>query len=227
MVTSAWSMGGNVGISGSLGLSAPTTQYTIQMFRNTACDGSGAGEGESLFQTLTVTTDTSGIASFSTTFPAPSAVGSIITATATNNVLGDTSPFSTCYTIPAPKSPSGVGQPAPSVTRGEIFHLTMNVTSGLYPASTGLTVVADATAIGLSASLQLFDQGLMGGDGCDDIAGDNTFIACATASLSTPYGVYVLRSRSRTRKDGYEFLDHRHPANESVGGRAASLGYTG
>ena len=64
----------------------------------------------------------------------------------------------------------------------------MNVTPGLHPDSTGLTVVADATAIGLSSSLQLNDAGM----GCDDIPGYNTFIGCATASQSTPYGVYDL-----------------------------------
>ena len=64
----------------------------------------------------------------------------------------------------------------------------MNVTPGQNPTSTGLRVEVDARQIGLSPTLQLNDAGV----GCDDISGDNTFIGCATAIPSTPYGVYVL-----------------------------------
>ncbi len=72
-------------------------------------------------------------------------------------------------------NPTGVGSLAAAVQncgdRNALVRVT--VTPGLFPASTGLMVVADASAIGGSATLSLNDAGLDG----DVAAGDNIFSA--------------------------------------------------
>ena len=82
-------------------------------------------------------------------------------------------------------NPTGVGLAAPnSVLPGETSTLTVDVTPGTNPASTGLSVTADLSSIGGSASQQFFDDGTNGGD---VTAGDNVFTFAATvAPLATP-----------------------------------------
>jgi endonuclease G len=82
-------------------------------------------------------------------------------------------------------NPSGVGAANPSsVLPGESSVLTVTVTPGTNPSSTGLTVTANLSSIGGSASQQFFDDGINGGDAA---AGDNVFTYIATvASLTTP-----------------------------------------
>ncbi|HXQ72117.1 MAG TPA: lamin tail domain-containing protein, partial [Pyrinomonadaceae bacterium] len=85
----------------------------------------------------------------------------------------------------ATTNPSGTGNANPtSVLPGEASTLTVAVTPGTNPASTGLTVTADLSAIGGSASQQFFDDGLSGGD---TITGDKVFTYTAVvASLTSP-----------------------------------------
>ena len=61
----------------------------------------------------------------------------------------------------------------------------MAVTGGANPASTGLTVTADLSAIGGSAAQQFFDDGVNGGDAT---AGDNVFSFHAVVSSGTAPG---------------------------------------
>jgi DNA/RNA endonuclease G (NUC1) len=84
-----------------------------------------------------------------------------------------------------PTDPSGTGNANPnSVLPGESSTLTVAVTPGTNPTSTGLTVTADLSSIGGSASQQFFDDGLNGGD---TAAGDNVFTYTAVvASLTSP-----------------------------------------
>ena len=81
--------------------------------------------------------------------------------------------------------PSGVGAANPnSVLPGEASTLTVTVTPGANPTSTGLAVTADLSSIGGVANQQFFDDGVNGGDAA---AGDNVFTFVATVSLgSTP-----------------------------------------
>ena len=83
-----------------------------------------------------------------------------------------------------PTSPTGSGNANPnSVLPGDSSTLTVVVTPGTNPTSTGLSVSADLSAIGGSASQQFFDDGVSGGDA---VAGDNVFTYTATvSSLST------------------------------------------
>lgn len=81
-------------------------------------------------------------------------------------------------------NPTGVGLATPnSVLPGETSTLTVDVTPGTNPASTGLAVTADLSSIGGAASQQFFDDGTNGGDAT---AGDEVFTCVATvASLAT------------------------------------------
>jgi hypothetical protein len=62
-----------------------------------------------------------------------------------------------------PTPPSGVGTAFPSfVTAGEPILLTVDVFPGENPTSTGLSVTADLTPIGGSATQTFFDDGTNG-----------------------------------------------------------------
>ena len=75
--------------------------------------------------------------------------------------------------------PSGVGAASPStVASGDLVLLTVTVAPGTGPASTGLTVTGDLTAIGGAAAQAFSDDGTNG----DEVAGDNVFSFATAAS---------------------------------------------
>lgn len=79
-------------------------------------------------------------------------------------------------------NPSGVGAANPSsVIAGANTLLTVAVTPGNFPPSTGLAVTGDLTPIGGSATQQFYDDGTHG----DVTANDNTFSFSATVGPST------------------------------------------
>jgi len=80
------------------------------------------------------------------------------------------SPVNSCGTDPT--MPSGLGVATPgSVLPASNTVLTVKVTPAVTPLSTGITVTADISSIGGSASQSFFDDGTHG----DVTAGDNTF----------------------------------------------------
>jgi hypothetical protein len=84
-----------------------------------------------------------------------------------------------------PTDPTGVGASSPSsVDEGQTSLLTVAVTPGTNPTSTGLAVTADLSAIGESAAQMFFDDGTNG----DATAGDNTFSWLATVAVGTTPG---------------------------------------
>ena len=86
--------------------------------------------------------------------------------------------------------PSGTGTANPSsVLPGASSQLTVTVTPGSNPASTGLSVAADLSAIGGSASQMFFDDGQSGGD---LMAGDHIFSFNATVAGNTSPGLKSL-----------------------------------
>jgi uncharacterized protein len=88
-----------------------------------------------------------------------------------------------------PTPPSGVGAANPStVTQGAQTLLTVAVTPGTNPTSTGLTVTADLTPIGGSASQAFLDDGMDG----DVTAGDSIFSFRATVAPSVAPGSKAL-----------------------------------
>jgi hypothetical protein len=86
-------------IQGTL-TSTPDTSFRLEFFSNSMCNPSGYGEGEQFLGWLIVTTNDSGLASFTTTCPAVDK-GKFITSTATdpNN---NTSSFSACVAVTGP-----------------------------------------------------------------------------------------------------------------------------
>src|SRR5437870_4081841 len=89
-------------------------------------------------------------------------------------------------TVCTPTDPSSVGAANPnSVQPGGSSPLTVTVTPGSNPTSTGLAVSADLTMIGGVASQTFFDNGTNG----DVTAGDNVFSFQATVSAGTSDGV--------------------------------------
>jgi len=96
--------------------------------------------------------------------------------------------------------PSGVGSASPStVEAGSATQLTVNVTPGSNPVSTGLAVSGDLTSIGGSGTQQFFDDGSNG----DVNPGDNVFTYNATVSSGTTAGgknlsISISDAQSRT-----------------------------
>lgn len=98
VISSARMEGTTVTIKGML-RSAPRKTFTIQFFSSPAADASGYGEGKSLLLIgeTSVRTNRRGKAVF--TFPAElTAAERVLTATATNDLTGDTSEFSRAVT---------------------------------------------------------------------------------------------------------------------------------
>jgi hypothetical protein len=84
-----------------------------------------------------------------------------------------------------PTNPTGLGAASPgTVQAGNSTLLTIAVTPGANPASTGLAVTANLSAIGGSATQQFFDDGTHG----DAVPGDNTFSFQAAVPAATSAG---------------------------------------
>ncbi len=103
VLSNAVTFGGSTVVSGTLNSAASST-FTIQFFDNPTADPSGYGEGKTLIGTTTVTTDSSGNASFSPSFSTVVSAGDAISATATDS-SGDTSEFAQDITAVALTSP--------------------------------------------------------------------------------------------------------------------------
>ncbi len=99
------------------------------------------------------------------------------------------SPFNVCPVIGGQTNPgaSGLATPA-SVDLGGTTFLTVAVTPGTNPASTGITVTADLTAIGGSAAQTFYDDGTNG----DVTAGDGTYSFATTVPANTTPGAVSL-----------------------------------
>ena len=91
--------------------------------------------------------------------------------------------------VAVPTNPSGTGNANPNnVTSGSSTLLTVSVTPGTTPASTGLTVKGDLSTIGGSATQTFFDNGTNG----DVTAGDNIFSYNAVVAPGTSVGSKTL-----------------------------------
>src|SRR5262249_17387714 len=86
----------NTNIQGKLN-SNPNQQFRIEFFANTACDGSGFGEGQTFIGSTSITTDAYGDANINAMLPL-TPPGQFITATATS-ATNDTSEFSPCALV--------------------------------------------------------------------------------------------------------------------------------
>ena len=99
-----------------------------------------------------------------------------------------------------PTNPTGIGVASPnSVLPGQTTTLTVSVTPGTNPTSTGLAVTANLTSIGGSSTQTLSDSGTDG----DVSPGDNVFTSAATVVVGTtpgpkslPFSITDAQSRS-------------------------------
>ncbi len=87
-------IGGAAGSAQATLNSVANTAFLVQFFSSPLPDPSGYGQGETLLDTLPVTTDSSGNATINLKLPGGLPAGLWITATATNQATGDTSEFS-------------------------------------------------------------------------------------------------------------------------------------
>ena len=128
-------------------------------------------------------TDNNG-ADFTVTAPAPRN-----TASALNACAGGTDPT----------NPAGSGSASPAaLTNGDTTLLTVSVIPGTNPASTGITVQADLTAIGGIASQPLLDNGTQGDQQAGDLvfSWQGTVTGAAPGLLSLPVSIADGQSRS-------------------------------
>ena len=125
-------------------------------------------------------------------------------ATGAPNPRNSTSAASPCS---AATPPTGTGAANPtSVAAGSAVTLTVAVTPGTGPTSTGITVSADLSSIGGSATQQFYDDGTNG----DATAGDNTFSflytvpgGTSTGAKSLPFSISDAQSRSGSGTIGF------------------------
>ncbi|MDQ3707353.1 MAG: S-layer homology domain-containing protein [Chloroflexota bacterium] len=128
--------GANTLVTGTLN-SKPDATYTVQFFHNPTCHASGSGEGKTLLDTKSVTTDASGNATFNVSLPlAPQS--SFVSATATDSA-GNTSEFSVC------RQATGTGQATATATRTATTPAGSTATS---TATTPAGSTATSTAVG-------------------------------------------------------------------------------
>lgn len=91
--------------------------------------------------------------------------------------------------VPQPTNPTGLATATPSsVAVGGATLLTVAVNPGTNPPSTGLTVAADLSSIGGSATQPFLDDGTNG----DAVAGDGTYSFNALVPVSTTPGAKAL-----------------------------------
>jgi hypothetical protein len=147
VIASAQFGAGTVTIAGTLS-SMPSSTYVVQFFQNTACDASGAGEGQTYLGEATITTAASGVGTFNVTFAGTA--GGFATATATDS-LGNTSEFSACAAITTPATPS-ISISDAQVIEGNAGTATMTFNVFLSAASASTVTASFATASGTATS---------------------------------------------------------------------------
>jgi len=130
------------------------------------------------------------IFSFQVTVPtATNAGGKTLPVTITDAQARTGSASISLNVTPSTTPPTGTGSASPnSVKEGNTTLLTVNVTPGSNPVSTGISVVGDLHLIGGAASQQFFDDGTHG----DATANDNIFSFQATVVTGTSPGAKSL-----------------------------------
>lgn len=114
--------------------------------------------------------------------------------------LSRTGNASISLTVLVPTPPTGTGAANPNpVQAGNATLLTVNVTPGANPTSTGIAVTGDLSSIGGSGTQQFYDDGTHG----DVLSGNNIFSFNATVAPATPVGlkslpIQITDAQSRT-----------------------------
>ncbi len=153
VLTSALTSMSSTMVAFTLNSQAGTT-FGIDFYRNTACDGSGFGEGEVYLGSTSAMTDGSGNVMAFANLPAVP-VGSVITATATDP-SGNTSEFSACIVVTGVADISAMINASPfTVPAGANLTFTVTVANGgpevaVNPSFT-MNPVSDSTFVSISA----------------------------------------------------------------------------
>lgn len=117
------------------------------------------------------------------------ASSSVAGSTVTGNGFTSLSDFAVGEPAAVATDPAGVGGASPAtVGRGNSTLLTVNVTPGTFPTSTGLAVTADLSLIGGISTQQFYDDNTHG----DVTPGDNVFSFDATVATGTSIGAKSL-----------------------------------
>jgi hypothetical protein len=123
-------------------------------------------------------------------------------------------------------NPSGIGKaiPAPIIQGGNTL-LTLEVTPGINPPSTGMEVFADLSSVSGSRSTRLFDDRING----DEVANDGIYSAIASVPTSVLPGVYSLPvnitdAQGRRSQSMIELEIQNTPANCSTERLAVKTG---
>jgi predicted extracellular nuclease len=176
LVSGTWTSNGTVGTAADAyrGMTGTVSGTTVTLYITRKGGTGAAGGGE-----LATLTDASGYNGAFTGTPS-------LLATAAANTAFRGVAFAPAATS---TNPSGVGAANPStVAPGGMTLLTVTVTPGTTPPSTGLAVTADLSMIGLSASQTFLDDGMNG----DVTAGDNIFSYQATVAPATTSGLKTM-----------------------------------
>jgi hypothetical protein len=133
VVSLAISSASTTTVGGSLA-STPRTTFDVEVFTS----GSGTPpEGQTLLGLTTVTTDSTGQATFTLAGLAPVAAGQVITATATNRSTGDTSEFSPAFPVLKDTTPPASGiSVLPAFVAGTSFTVSWSGTDN--PGGSGI-----------------------------------------------------------------------------------------
>lgn len=135
-----------------------------------------------------------GIYSFRQTVPSNLATGTKSVRVSVNDAQGRSASATTSVTVAAQQSvsPFGTASASPSsLLAGESSLLTVQVTPGTGPASTGIAVSADLSSLGLGAAQAFNDNGQNG----DATAGDGIYSFRATVPSGTSAGTRTLSAR--------------------------------
>ena len=92
VISSVASSGATISVGGTLN-SVANTSFLLQFYSNAVATASGYGPGQTLLGSATVITGASGSATFNAMVAGPLSIGSLVSATATNLITGDTSEF--------------------------------------------------------------------------------------------------------------------------------------
>lgn len=180
---------------GTIAMSA--TAGKVALVSSTAALTGGCPTGGAIVDFVGYGTGTGGASCFEGTAAAPTLTNTTANLRK-NNGLQDTDNNSADFAAGAPNprnqavgttNPSGVGAANPaSVIAGGTTLLTVLVTPGANPASTGITVTGDLSSIGGSATEPFFDDGTNG----DVTAGNNTFSFSTIVTVATTPGTKTL-----------------------------------
>ncbi|HET6842310.1 MAG TPA: PxKF domain-containing protein [Candidatus Angelobacter sp.] len=190
------------GAGGTTNLPAPNATGTIAMsatagkvalVSNTVALAGSCPTGGAIIDFIGYGTGTGGASCFEGAAAAPT-LSNTTANLRRNNGLQDTDNNSADFITGAPNprntpvgttNPSGAGSASPSlVLQGSPTLLTVLVTPGANPVSTGLVVTGNLSSIGGSATQPFFDDGTNG----DAAAGNNTFSFSTAVTLTTTPG---------------------------------------